>query len=141
MNQRLKVVLILVGVFLAGAVCGGPIALRFLRPARPEWNRGARPQVMDRLSKELDLTQAQQEKIRPIVTRAQEEMQHFRRESIRNIAVVMDRMHTDVAAELTPEQRSKLEDMRKKFRDRAERIRGEFRNPDRADKADRPVKS
>ncbi|MEO7600546.1 MAG: hypothetical protein ABIV50_16555 [Opitutus sp.] len=137
MNQRLKVILILVGVFIAGAVCGGPIALRFMRPPRPEWNRGARPQVMDRLTKDLQLTEAQTEKIRPIVSRAQEEMQHFRRESIRNIATVMDRMHTDVAAELTPEQRLKLEETRKRFRDRAERVRNEFRYPDRPD---RPVK-
>ena len=138
MNQRLKVVLILVGVFLAGAVCGGPIAVRFLRPSRPEWGRGNRPQVMDRLTKELQLTETQTEKIRPIVSKAQEEMQHYRRESIRNLATVMDRMHTEVAAELTPEQRLKLEDMRKRFRDRAERVRGEFRKPDRTD---RPVKS
>ena len=132
MNQRWKVILIFVGVFLAGAICGGPVAARLLRPPRPDWRPGGmRLQVMERLEKELTLTEAQKERVRPLVLRAQEETQHMRRENIRNIAIVMDRMHADIAAELTPAQRIKLEEMRKRFRERAERVRGEFREQDR----------
>ena len=131
MNQRLKVILIFTGVFVAGAVCGGPLVGRFLRSDRPEWRRGLRPQVLERLEEDLGLTAAQKEKVRPVVMRAQEEMQRLRRENVRNLAVVMDRMHTEISAELSPEQRVKLEDMRKRFRERAERVRGEFRDMDR----------
>jgi len=137
MNQRLKVIFIFTGVFVAGAVCGGPLVGRFLRPDRPEWRRGMRPQVLERLEEDLSLTAAQKEKVRPVVMRAQEEMQRLRRENVRNLAVVMDRMHTEISAELTPEQRVKLEDMRKRFRERAERVRGEFRDMDRPPPTDR----
>ena len=37
--------------------------------------------------------------------------------------------------ELTPEQRIKLEEMRKHFRERAERVRGEFREQDRPERS------
>ena len=49
MNQRLKVILIFTGVFVAGAVSGGPLAMRLMRPDRPEWRRGVRLQLMERL--------------------------------------------------------------------------------------------
>lgn len=131
MNRRLKVILVFVGVFLAGAISGGAIAMRVLKSDRPDWRRGTRLQLMDRLVEELKLTEAQREKISPIVVRAQEETQALRRESLLAIAVVMDRMHADMGVELTPEQRVKLEEMRKRFRERAERMRREFRAPDR----------
>ena len=137
MNQRLKVILIFTGVFVAGAVSGGPLAMRFMRPDRPEWRRGLRLQVMERLEEELGLTTEQKTKVQPVVLRAQEETQRLRRENIKNIAVVMDRMHAEISAELTPEQRVKLEDMRKRFRERAERVRGEFREQDRPPPTDR----
>ncbi|MEO6005898.1 MAG: hypothetical protein ABIZ04_25985 [Opitutus sp.] len=137
MNQRLKVILIFTGVFIAGAVSGGPLAMRFMRPDRPEWRRGLRLQVMERLEEELGLTAEQKNRVQPVVLRAQEETQRLRRENIKNIAVVMDRMHAEISAELTPEQRVKLEDMRKRFRERAERVRGEFRDQDRPPSTDR----
>ena len=130
MNQRWKVILVFVGVFLAGAICGGPVAMRFMGPPRPGGRPGGmRPQVMERLERELKLTDAQKEKVRPVVLRAQGETEQMRRENIRNIAAVMDRMHAEIAAELTPAQRIKLEEMRKRFRERAERVRREFREP------------
>jgi Spy/CpxP family protein refolding chaperone len=136
MNQRWKVILVFTGVFLAGAVCGGPVAARLLRTGRSEWRPGnMRLQVMERLEHELKLTDAQKERVRPLVLRAQEETQHMRRENIRNIAIVMDRMHAEISAELTPEQRIKLEEMRKRFRERAERVRGEFREQDRPERS------
>ena len=131
MNRRFKVILVFVGVFLAGAICGGAVASRVMKQDRPDWRRGTRLQLMDRFNEELKLTEAQKVKIAPIVSRAQEETQNFRRESIRGIAVVMERMHTEMAAELTPEQRLRLEDMRKRFRERADRMRREFRDQDR----------
>jgi Spy/CpxP family protein refolding chaperone len=131
MNKPWKVILVFIGVFIAGGLCGSALTLRTMKVPRPDGRPPVRFDIMGRLEKGLDLTEAQIEKIRPIVQRTQEETQRLRRENVRDLAAVMDRMHADLAAELTPEQRVKLEEMRKRFRERAERVRGQFRDRDR----------
>lgn len=131
MNKPWKVVLVFIAVFLAGGLCGSAITLRVMKGPRPEGRPPFRVEIMGRLEKNLDLTEAQKEKIRPIVQRTQEEAQRLRRENVKDLAAVMERMHAELAAELTPEQRVKLEEMRKKFHERAERMRGQFRDRDR----------
>jgi Spy/CpxP family protein refolding chaperone len=128
MNKPWKVILVFVGLFLAGGLCGAALTMRILKGPRPDGHPQVRFDMMERLEKGLKLTDEQKEKIRPIVRRTQEETQRLRRENVREIAAVMDRMHNDVAAELTPEQRTKLEDMRKRFHERAERVRVMFRD-------------
>lgn len=128
MNKPWKVILVFVGLFLAGALCGSALTMRILKGSRPDGRQPARFDMMERLEKGLKLTDEQKEKIRPIVRRSQEETQRLRRENVREIAAAMDRMHNDIAAELTPEQRAKLEDMRKRFRERAEHVRGMLRD-------------
>lgn len=127
MNKPWKVVLVFIGVFVAGAICGGPLVGRWLRPDGGKPRTGFWPQLTERLEKELKLTDEQKAKIRPIFQRAQEETQQLRRENVKAIAAVMDQMHTQVAAELTPEQKVKLEELQTKFRERADRMRREFR--------------
>ncbi len=128
MNKPWKVVLVFVGVFIAGAICGGPLVGRWLQPERDGSHGRFRLQLMQRLEDELGLNDEQKIKIRPIVQRAQEETQRLRRENVKAIAAAMDQMHAQIAAELTAEQKVKLEDMRKRFRERAERVRSEFRD-------------
>jgi len=131
MNKPWKVVLAFVGVFVAGGLCGSALSLRLLRGFHLGGRPPVRLNIMGRLEKSLNLTEAQKEKIRPIVQRTQQETQRLRRENVRDLAAVMDRMHADLKAELTPEQGVKLEEMRKRFRERAERVRGQFRDHDR----------
>ncbi len=131
MNKSWKVILVFAGVFLAGGLCGSALTFRVIKGPRPEGRPPVRFDIMARLEKGLDLTDAQKEKIRPIVQRTQEETQRLRRENVRDLAAVMDHMHADLKAELTPEQGVKLEEMRKRFRERAERVRGQFRDHDR----------
>jgi Spy/CpxP family protein refolding chaperone len=126
MNKPWKVILMFLGVFIAGGLCGAALGIRFFHGPPPGGRNPVRVDIMDRLDKGLKLTPEQKEKIKPIVQRTQEETQRLRRENVRELAAVMDRMHTEVAAELTPEQRVKLEEMRKRFRERAERVRGFF---------------
>ena len=89
---------------------------------------------MRRFENELNLTEVQKEKIEPILLRTQTEWRQFRQENVKNLMGVIDRMHLDVAAELTPEQQVKLEVMRKELRERTERLRGRVRGPEKSAK-------
>lgn len=131
MDKPWKVVLAFSGVFLAGVLAGGAITMRLEHrprfggrlPPPPEFL----PKMMARLTDRLELTGEQTAKIRPIIAQAQTDFQQLRRQHVKDVAQVMERMHNDVAALLTPEQKVKLDQMRQEFRARAERMRREFR--------------
>ena len=126
MNQPWKVILVFVGVFLAGVICGGPV-LDWVRERSDAKRPPFAERTMRRFEKELNLTEVQKEKIGPILLRTQTQWRQFRQENVRNLMGVIDRMHSDVAAELAPEQRVKLEAISNEFRTRAERFRGRIR--------------
>lgn len=126
MSQRWKVILAFVGVFVAGAISGQPLTEWYHRrqaDRRPPFAE----RTMVRYERELRLTDAQKEKIRPILIRWQDEWRRRRQEHVRDLTGLIDRMHADVAAELTPDQRQKLEVMRQELRARAEQLRGRVR--------------
>lgn len=125
MKPSWKVILAFVGVFLAGAIFGGALAPRWLRVERQQSRAPFAERVMERLDRELELTDAQKEKIAPIVRRMAEETQRMRREGAITYRTVMDGLNAEIALELTPEQRAKHEEMRRRYRERAERARGE----------------
>ena len=134
MNKRWQVLLACLGIFAAGAVCGGVVALRYMRPAGP-WRPAERGRIAEQLLKswteKLKLTEEQRAKIRPILLRGDDEMRQLRSESFRAGAAVMERMHAEVAAVLTPEQRVKLQELRERFRKR-------FRNRSGREPAEAP---
>lgn len=131
MGNSWKVILAFAGVFLAGGICGGLVARRMDKSFHPGnrrvLNQTFWPQVMLRMEERLELTPEQKPKILLIVRHAQSEVQGLRREHFGKIARVMDQMHTEISSLLTPEQQLKLEEMRKKFRERIERERAEAR--------------
>jgi hypothetical protein len=131
MNQPWKVVLAFVGVFVAGLICGGPL-LNWARERLQENRPPFAERTMRRFEKEFELTDAQKERIAPILQRTQTDWRQFRQDNMRNLTGVIDRMHADIAAELNPEQRSKLEEISNEFRKRAERFRGRVREQERA---------
>lgn len=130
MNQPWKVVLAFVAVFVAGLVCGGPLLTR-VKERQQESRPPFAERTMQRFEKELQLTEAQKERIAPILQRTQTDWRQFRQDNMRNLTGVIDRMHADIAAELNPEQRGKLEEISNEFRQRAERFRGRVRNQER----------
>ncbi|MDB6128624.1 MAG: hypothetical protein JWM35_2520 [Verrucomicrobia bacterium] len=138
MDKPWKVVLAFLGVFVAGILSGAMLGVRFGRHLMPPANHASAgqnfgPQIMKRLEDQLELTPDQAKQIQPIVERAQVEVQRLRKENVREVTKAMDQMHTEVSALLTPEQRVKLEELRKKFRERSERLRREFRNGERSE--------
>jgi predicted amidophosphoribosyltransferase len=123
MNQPWKVILAFAGVFVAGAICGGPLA-----DWARKWHHQNRPpfaeRTMRRFERELHLTPEQKEKIAPILRRAQTDWKQFRQENFRNLTGVLERMHVELSAELDATQRQKLEGISQELRARAEQFRG-----------------
>jgi Spy/CpxP family protein refolding chaperone len=130
MNRPWKVILAFAGVFVAGAVFGGFLSLRFA-PERMGMMRLQRatpmeqftPQIFKRLSQRLDLTVEQKEKIRPIIRQADAEMRRLRLTGARDAIAVAENMHEQVAALLTPAQLKKLDDLKREMRERWARDR------------------
>jgi len=99
------------------------------------------PQLLNQLNRQLKLSGEQREKVKPIVSRAGEDMHRLRQENFTDVSRVTGRMYADVAAVLTPEQREKLEsiraDLEKKF---DERIQAERRKRAEAGAAEGPAR-
>ena len=127
MNQTWKAILAFTGIFIAGAVFGGFLTLRFYPQPEPA-ARTARPlptsldqitpQILRRLAHRLELTEEQKEKIRPIIAEADREMRRLRQEGFRATMTVSKQMYAQLARELTPEQAEKLEQMQREMRER-----------------------
>lgn len=122
MNKPWKVIVVLLGIFLAGGVTGGFITARVCknkivnRPVPEEWA----PKTLKRLVERLALTPEQQEVIRPIVRRNMEELNRVRNHSMGETQTIVEGMQRDIARELTAEQRTKYEQMNRELREARE---------------------
>ncbi|MDO8539363.1 MAG: hypothetical protein Q7S40_02900 [Opitutaceae bacterium] len=142
MDKPWKVVLAFVGVFIAGAIFGGAFTLRATgkhfaeqhpvkAKAAPaavtsaQQKAPAAPQarvalaLMRQFTQRLSLTSSQREKIRPLVSRAAEDLERLSRENLSDTTRVMERMYVDVGEWLTPEQRDDFDEMRRKWQEKA----------------------
>jgi len=124
MNKPWKLVLVLVGIFLAGAVTGAFVTLRLghdwigRRPGPEQWAPNHLKKLVDRLG----LQPAQQEQLRPIIQRNAEELNRVRGESMAATKAVFERMEREVSSVLTPEQIVKYEQLNKEMRERAKKV-------------------
>ncbi len=129
MNKPWKVILAFVSVFLAGAIFGGLLLMRFnprggSPPKRPNASAnqpppggGAMPSLLRNLMARLDLTQEQKAKILPVVDRAEEELRKVRQDSFHESGLILKRLYDDLNSDLTPEQRKKLEKIQERQRE------------------------
>ena len=124
MNKPWKLILLLVGIFIAGGITGGFLTLRLGHEAvakrrQPgEWAG----QHLKRLVERLELKPEQQEELRPIVRRNMEELNRLRTTAMAETKVILERMEREISEKLTPEQRAKFEQMNKEFREKAKRF-------------------
>lgn len=123
MNKPWKVILVFLGVFLAGAVFGGFVSIRLARhwfrdSFRPPAMEQFVPMILRKYSARLELTPGQLEQIRPIVRSADEELHRLRRNNFAATIAVAEKMNADIAALLTPEQQQKLQEMKEEWRER-----------------------
>lgn len=127
MNRKLKIVLCLAGIFVAGAAAGAFVALRVARHVAAERLPvdAFVPRQMARLTGELDLDPAQKEQVRKILQQAAEEMRALRRESIQATSAKVRELNAKIAEVLTPGQEKKFEEVLKRQRERMRRFQQE----------------
>ncbi|MBI3885439.1 MAG: hypothetical protein HY302_06885 [Opitutae bacterium] len=148
MDKPWKIALVLLGIFVAGALTGGAITVRLARkmfanrPMPEQWA----PIQMKRMAERLELTPVQMDELHPIVRRNMEELNRLRSYSFAETRSIIERMQREISEKLTPEQRAKFEQMNKELRERAQRFfqehggRGGPRHLGPDDGRDRPAR-
>lgn len=132
-----KIVLLLVGIFIAGGVTGAFFALQvgqktLQRRGLPEQWGPARLRV---LSARLGLSPEQVERLKPVFRRDIEDLARLRQQGFAESRRILERMERDIAAVLTPEQRARFEEFNRELR---QRRAPEFRRGERGDRRERP---
>lgn len=137
MGERWKIVVLLVGIFAAGALAGGlatfVVGRHMARSARPNLLEQWEPQRFKMLSGRLGLTKEQEQKLRPILRKSMEDLAHVRQQGFTETRRVIDQMEKDVAGILTPEQQADYEKIKRESAERFRRMMPErspgFRAP------------
>jgi Spy/CpxP family protein refolding chaperone len=137
-----QVILATVAIFLAGLVTGGATALGVVRwiarhprvnPAQMAGQYFARPgpgqaqqigpQLMRSFANQLDLTDEQRARIGPIVRRTVTQLGRQRREVQLSSALAIERMQDEIADVLTPDQRTKFEELIRAQKERLQEVK------------------
>ena len=115
-SLRWKLILAFVLVFLAGVACGffGTFHMHYFF-ARMDSESMAQ-QMKQRLHTELKLTPQQMQQISPIIDRAASQLKTKREQTMRDVHEIFEQTHRDMQPFLTPEQRTRLEELEKRHR-------------------------
>lgn len=122
----LKTAALSVALLFSGAVIGSGVTVIALRrraeDARqhPDW---LSRRTVDRMRHKLDLSDEQTEEIRRIIAESRDRARTLRREHWDEAKALMETMHEDVSAVLTPEQRAEWEEWIRRARERTFRKR------------------
>jgi Spy/CpxP family protein refolding chaperone len=139
MVKTWQVVLATIAIFLAGLVTGGASAFGVVRWAarhprgaggglaptmqRPGQAQQFGPQLMRSFANQLDLTDDQRARIIPIVRRTAAQLGRDRREVQLTTALAIEKMQDEIADVLTPDQRSRFEELISQQRARLQQLR------------------
>ncbi len=107
-KQRLPGILLLLGVFLAGMLCGGGLAVLHVmhRIREGMQNPEMRTEhIVERMSRQLDLTPEQQKRVRVILQTQEKELGKIRKESWPKVVARMDLTEKEIGDVLMPDQR------------------------------------
>ena len=117
MNKPWQVCLVLVAIFAAGGVSGGLLVFRIARKYAPPPPGVLIVRRIENVARELQPSPAQMERVQPIVKRNVEELTKLSRQSMHTVHEMLERMETEIGAELTPEQRTRYEQILKERRE------------------------
>ena len=115
-SLRWKLILAFVLVFLAGVACGffGTVHTHYFFA---RMDSGSMAQHMkQRLRAELKLTPQQLQQISPIIDRAASQLKTKREQTMRDVHEIFEQTHRDMQPFLTPEQRTRFEELEKRHR-------------------------
>lgn len=90
------------------------------------------PQLMRRYAERLDLTPEQKQRINPLFQRAAEDYRRVQQNTYREAGVILNRLQQDLAQELTPEQRAKLDAWQRDQRERLRKVEQRFKEQRRS---------
>ncbi|MCZ7636442.1 MAG: hypothetical protein M5U12_10710 [Verrucomicrobia bacterium] len=108
---KVRAALYLVAVFLAGAVVGGVAVYAWGRPAPfrpPPPVEEIAKEIAARYQKELGLSEADVERLRPIAAEAAQAMVELHHDVMQRVITQFRRTHEQMATWLTPEKLEKL---------------------------------
>ena len=110
MNPRLRNILIVVAIFVAGVVTGSVNSIGVGQRMAEHRLRvdNLRSTLMDILKSELELTPEQVVRIEPLVNQACEEYRHLTLETVERVTQLVRAANGRIARELTPEQADRL---------------------------------
>ncbi len=123
MNTRLIVnmTLAVFAIFIAGAVSGGMLGMRYEVKRQSKEVRLERlpDNVMETLEERLSLSTAQSKKMRPIVAEACKEIRKVCEKNSAQVTRIMAKYYDRLAPDLSSEQAAILESMEVELRERA----------------------
>jgi len=118
MNHALKWKLIagFLLVFVAGGLTGAFVAATTARNYffAASHHAVAAQRMRERLKAELNLTPEQVEKISPVIDKTAARLEQIRKETAHRVRETFGELHSQIAADLTPEQKVKFEQMRER---------------------------
>jgi len=113
--SKTKFVLYLAAIFLAGGVTGATVAVKATRQiseAPPSGHFDAR-YLKQRFQSKLSLTPEQAKTIEPILDKMSDELKSVRADTTKRIGAIVKNSYEQIGKQLTPEQRLKLDAMKK----------------------------
>ena len=115
---RWKLVAGFVLVFIAGGIAGAALGGWYARHLFFDVHHPRRvgDRMKERLRTELRLTPEQVAKVSPIVDKTAAQLQEIRRDTGRRVHEIMTEAHKEIAANLTDEQRQKLQQIEERHR-------------------------
>jgi hypothetical protein len=147
MNKPWKLIILLVGIFVAGGATGVVVARRMAQvmpanrplPSPELWSK----LHLKRIAEEIGVQPAQMEQIRPIVARSMKELFDMRSQFLADNRARREQMEREVMQVLTGEQREKYEKINREFRERSQKLErggppGSSDRPKRDRDGDRP---
>ncbi len=126
MTRRLKWALAVgvLMVFAAGVATGTFVGARKAHDVIAFTHHGRMGERMrEHLTRELQLTPEQLEKVSPIIDDTSRRLHEIRKESGRRVAETLRESHAEMSPHLTPEQRERLQTMKLRHK-RSQRRRG-----------------
>lgn len=120
-----KLAVYVVAIFLAGAGSGALVARRICQrqPATPLPPAEIGERLRARFQSSLHLTPEQAQKISPMIDQAMHRVEAIRQETARQVFANVSNLHEQVLAVLTPDQKTKFEELE---RERREYLRQKF---------------